>query len=804
MSTEKQCVEIAVPGPARRTFSYTAPTGLESLQPGCRVIVPFGNRKLVGFFIRSSSPPTGIKLKNIIQILDHTSLFNRELFTFLLWMSDYYFANPFDCLTAALPPFLKKAMVPEHSWSVDAYRLVEEKFRRLPRDIAALVRPGQKLTAADLKLVRTSGGTLLRRLISSNLLLLNWPEPTWESKRQLAGYRAAPDQNWDDFFARRRTTLPIFDGIKKRSELIKSGWGDHTIREACKAGLLTMEFSDSPAAMLNFIEAKEAVKELQLNSEQTAALKKIMAKLDSGFSSTLLHGVTGSGKTLVYCHVCREVIKRGRSALVLTPEIALTGSMLSYFRSFFGDEVAVIHSSMTDRERYESWKGINEGRYRVAIGPRSALFAPVVDPGIIIVDEEHDGSYKQDDPSPRFHGRDAAIMRAKMAGIPILLGSASPSFESYQNSRDGRYELISINSRPNGARLPAVNLVDMRRDRLGGDLSYFSHQLKQATDQRQERNEQVILFLNRRGFAPSIQCGDCGHVPTCPQCQVRLTFHKVGKRLSCHYCGHVDTSYNRCEKCRKTDLIFRGAGTQKVEANLPRLFKEIRVLRMDSDVVFGRRKAYDILQSFAKKEATILLGTQMVTKGLDLPEVTLVGVLSGDAGLDMPDFRAKEKAFARLLQVSGRCGRADKPGEVLIQTFNPEDDLITDAARQDYRSFFDREIENRRALHYPPFSRIINFVLSSEDEELLASSTRKFHKNLLHQMEIAKISISVLGPAECPLYFLRKQYRRHLFVKTNQPTKLTRMLTKWETAQPRFGLPASVKIIVDIDPDSMM
>ncbi|MDF1543475.1 MAG: primosomal protein N' [bacterium] len=804
MPEQKQSAEIAVPGPVRRTFSYSIPSGNESLQPGCRIIVPFGNRKLVGFFIRLAPPPSDIKLKNISQILDQTSLFNKELFDFLLWMSDYYFANPYDCLAAALPPLLKKAMTPEYSWSGNAYRLVEQKFKRLPRDIGALVRPGQKLSTSDLKLLRTSGASLFRRIVSSGLLQLNWPEPNWGSKQKLVGYRATTDSDWDDFFARRRNCLPIFDGLKRRSELIEAGWGDHTIREACKAGLLTDEYSDSPATLLQFIEAKEAVKELELNQEQSAAFNKIRNGLDDGFGTTLLHGVTGSGKTLVYCHLCREIIKRDRTALVLTPEIALTGSMLSYFRSFFGDEVAVIHSSMTDRERYESWKGISEGRYRVAIGPRSALFAPIQKPGIIIVDEEHDGSYKQDDPSPRFHGRDAAIMRAKLANIPILLGSASPSFESYHNSREGRYQLISIRNRPSGAKLPAVNLVDMRRDRLGGDLSYFSHQLKQATDKRNQQNEQVILFLNRRGFAPSIQCGECGHVPSCPQCQVTLTFHKVGKRLSCHYCGHVDRSYDRCEKCLKTYLIFRGVGTQKVEENLPRLFKDISVLRMDSDVVFGRRKAYDILQSFASKEATILLGTQMVTKGLDLPEVTLVGVLSGDAGLDLPDFRSKEKAFARLLQVSGRCGRADKPGEVLIQTFNPEDELITDAARQDYDTFFDREIENRRALSYPPFSRIVNFILSSENEEALATAMRKFHQDLLHQIEIAKVSVTLLGPAECPLYYLRKQFRRHLFVKTKQPTKLTRMLTKWETAQPRFGLPASIKIVIDVDPDSMM
>ena len=795
--------DIAVPGPLRRTFSYRIPLALDQIEPGCRVAVPLGNRAVVGFFIKYTSRPSGIRMKSIEQVLDVSSLYSRELFEFLIWMADYYFANPADCLAAALPPLLKRASQPDYFWSDNVYRMAKENFRSLPKEAAAMIHPGGKLSDADRKRLRAISPSLLKRMLDRSVVQPRWTESLEQNRQKLIGYMAEPN-GWDDFFSRRRTSAELFNGVKSRIDLIESGWNDYLIRAAVKAGQLAAQYAESPSGMLEFIEAKEAVEQIELNKEQSRALDLLSTKLNSGYSTTLLHGVTGSGKTVVYCHLVRRLIESSKSALVLTPEIALTGSMLAYFRSFFADQVAVIHSSMTNRERYESWKGIREGRYKVTIGPRSALFAPINDLGLIIVDEEHDGSYKQDDPAPRFHGRDAAIMRGRMAGVPVVLGSASPSMESYHNAREGRYDLLTIKQRPKGAKLPVVRIVDMRKDRIRGDLSYLSHQLKQEIDRRLENDEQSILYLNRRGFAPMILCSECGHIPFCPQCQVRLTFHKVGKRLTCHYCGYINAAYNVCEKCKSADLDLRGVGTQKVEANLPRLFGESRTLRMDSDVAFGRRKAYDILQAFAKKEASILLGTQMVSKGLDLPEVTLVGVLQGDAGLDMPDFRAKEKAFARLLQVSGRCGRADKPGEVLIQTFDPENELITDAARQDYESFFVREIESRRAMHYPPFSRIVNFMLSSDNEGQLSSTMQKFHTDLLYQMELAKITPSVLGPAECPLYFLRGQYRRHLFVKTKQPVKLTKMLTKWEEAQSRFGLPASVKITIDVDPDSMM
>jgi primosomal protein N' (replication factor Y) len=517
-----------------------------------------------------------------------------------------------------------------------------------------------------------------------------------------------------------------------------------------------------------------------------------------------LHGITGSGKTLVYCHLARKVLGQNRGVLVLTPEIALSGTALAYFRGFFGDTVTVIHSAMTGRERLESWTGIRRGKYRVVIGPRSALFAPLENLALVIVDEEHDSSYKQNDPSPRFHGRDAAVMRGKLSKVPILLGSASPSLESYHHARSGRYRLLELTERPSGARLPKVRVINMQQQKLFGDMPYLSFPLKKEVDTRLARDEQVILFLNRRGYAPQLKCADCGFVPRCPRCDVKLTYHRVGRKLSCHYCGHFQQTADSCPACSGHRVLYLGAGTQKVETHLAQLFRSGRVLRFDSDTASGRKNAHQMLREFSERNYNLLLGTQMVTKGLDFPGVSLVGVLSADLGLDLPDFRASEKTFARLLQVAGRSGRGQNPGEVFIQTYYPESEVIRDAAAQDFVSFYKREIESRRTHRFPPFNRLLKFILLSQDRNKLEMSAAEFGDRLRVQTQQTNLRAEILGPAPCPMALLRGNFRRQLFVKTRQPVRFSRMLSAWEDGQPRFGLPTNVKIVIDVDPDDMM
>ncbi|UCC43644.1 MAG: primosomal protein N', partial [Candidatus Zixiibacteriota bacterium] len=467
-------------------------------------------------------------------------------------------------------------------------------------------------------------------------------------------------------------------------------------------------------------------------------------------------------------------------------------------------QVTALHSAMTERERLDSWQGIRSGKYRIVVGPRSALFAPMKNPGLIIVDEEHDGSYKQDDPAPRFHGRDAAIMRAKISRIPILLGSASPSVESYHHARTGRYRLLTLTDRPGAAKLPAVEIVDMRSQKIGGEHTFLSYPLKKHLQRCLSDGDQAILFLNRRGYSPQLKCGDCGHHPICPSCKVALTYHKVGQKLSCHYCGHLRLDYHQCEKCKGIKPVFLGAGTQKIEDQIPLLVDQARTIRFDSDTASGRRRAHRILRAFADRKYNLLLGTQMVTKGLDMKGVSLVGVLSADHGLDMPDFRASEKTFAQLLQVAGRSGRSDRTGHVTIQTYRPDDPVIADAACQDYTAFFDREILSRKEVRFPPFRRLANLTLSGADDRKVLRASEKLRDLLRNACTGSNLEVQIMGPAPCPLHYLRNKYRYHLLVKIIHMVGFARLLAKLEAHQPGFGLPSTVKIEVDIDPVDMM
>jgi primosomal protein N' (replication factor Y) (superfamily II helicase) len=792
--------EIAVLGPMRQTFTYTVPDQWPDLAPGQRVLVPFGRTRKLGFVLGPGQPPAGVTLKHVSEVIDPRACLSPELLSFCRWMADYYFCNPAAVLTAALPPRLKLRRGPQLLWN-------RQEPSALPDSMTHLVTPGRPVSRAAIVKLNKLDQSLLGRLLASGEIVEHWPtESTPGFSSRLVGYRLTRPEIWPEFFKRRRLQPGPFDGVKPRAHLHAAGWTDHLLRHALKSGLLEAVQDEQPPAILDFIDARSDVTNIVPNAEQAAVINDIGSTLGEGFNVHLIHGVTGSGKTLIYCHLAREVLRRGHTVLVLTPEIALTGAILAYFRGFFGDQVTVIHSAMHDQERMAGWLGTRQGRFRVVVGPRSAVFAPLKDIGLIIVDEEHDSSYKQHDPAPRFQGRDAAIMRAKMANVPVVLGSASPSVESYYHATRGRYRLHRLTSRPQGATLPTVRLIDMRppAERLGGRHWFLSYALKRAVEERLSRGEQVILFLNRRGYAPQLKCLQCGRVPECPNCRVKLTYHKSPGKLSCHYCGYVVYRYDRCSHCDSIDLIAVGAGTQRVEETIPTLFEHARAMRLDSDSAAGRARAWTILNDFAQHKGNLLLGTQMVTKGLDLPDVTLVGVLCADMSLDIPDFRASEKAFSRLLQVAGRSGRAAKPGEVFIQTFYPDHPVIADAAAGDYDSFFAREIEARQPLSYPPFSRLIRIVFSSPRKDAVENAANRFAEGLRRQCLSARLRAELMGPAECPMRYLKGQHRRQLIIRTRHSVSVVNLLSQWEHRESRFGLPSSVKVVVDVDPHDMM
>ena len=779
----------------RASYTYSVPPGFGDLSPGQRLLVPFGSKRTVGYYLGPADAPGTIPVKPIIQPIDFCSHFSHELFSLCLWMADYYFANPADCLAAALPVGFKGIQRPVYRWS--------ESPPGLFREIKSLkVTPGRQVSQKDIRSLARSGRHTLRTLIAEGWLVEEWSGTGDRNVQRFAGYRYSQNAAVEPVSGKGKRIEP-FDGVRNRAELKQLGWTDYLIRKATTQKLIEPVAAEEQPA-LQFIKGRPEVASIELNDEQGRVVGVVSAALSGGFKAFLLHGITGSGKTIVYCHLARRVIESGRTVLVLTPEIALSGATLAYLRGFFGDAVTVLHSGMTDRERFLSWQGIMAGKFPIVVGPRSALFAPLGRLGLIIVDEEHDGSYKQDDPSPRFHGRDCAIMRAKLNDIPVLLGSASPSIESYHQANSGRYTLLRLTQRPGSATLPEVRVIDMRSQGTRGDWPFISLPLKQAVEKRLEAKEQTILFLNRRGYSSVLKCGDCGHFPECPSCKLGLTFHKSGQKLVCHYCGFVRTNYDVCEKCLSRSLLFPGAGTQKVEEAVPRLFPGAATIRLDSDSAAGRQNAHRILDAFARREYLILLGTQMVTKGLDMPDVSLVGVLSADAGAELPDFRAAEKTFARLLQVAGRSGRAGKRGEVLIQTYAPESPHITDAARQEYETFFEREIESRRDGEYPPFIRLVNLTLAGPDAEKLEKIAQQFAGELRNEIKNSGMSASVLGPAPCPIYQLKRMFRRHLLVKTRQTSKIVQMLTNWEQREPRFGLPSAVRLTVDVDPIDMM
>lgn len=784
---------VAVSGPFCRTFTYSVRPDLEALSPGQRVIVPFGRRSLIGYYLGPAEPEKGIAIKAIQGALDSTSYVPPDLFALCSWVAEYYLANPADCLSLALPTAIRNRASVRLVWSNSPEDLSDS--------IKQMVRPGKTVKPEELKFLRAKHRLSASSLISRGLVEEVWPSSGETSRPRISGYRLASEEKWGEFIKDRRARPQPFEGERTRADLLALGWTGHLLSVGTKKGVLEAVVKEASDRSFELTQSRSEVQALPLTAAQRSVLERLTGSLSAGFGTFLLHGITGSGKTLVYCHLAQEAVNRGKTVLVLTPEIALAGTMLEYLRGFFGDKIAIIHSAMSERARLESWKALRSGRHPIVVGPRSALFAPIPNLGLIIVDEEHDGSYKQDDPSPRFHGRDAAIVRARLNKIPVLLGSASPSVESYFQAKRGKYTLLELTDRPAGARLPTVRVVDLREDRLGGDLLFMSYALKKEVDRRLAQDEQVILFLNRRGYASMLKCGSCGHVPNCPSCEIHMTYHKAGGgRLACHYCGLVRRDYSVCEKCGGRNFLYLGAGTQKLEESIARLFEHARPLRFDSDAAAGESGAHKMLSDFAAQKYNLLLGTQMVTKGLDLPKVSLVGVLSADHGMDLPDFRASEKTFSRLLQVAGRSGRTERQGEVIIQTYDPENEIIALAARQDYGGFFEREIRVRREHEFPPFSRLVNIEISGKTEEQVSRETTAFRRRLEEIATRSHISIEILGPAPCPHYFVKGEYRRHLLVKSRQTTRLSRMLAEWEIGEARFGLPSSMNIRVDVDP----
>jgi primosomal protein N' (replication factor Y) len=747
-----QLVDVALPVPLARAFSYELPEKLAgAVAPGVRVLCPFGSRRLVGVVIeaREGEPPP--KVRPIESVLEGASL-PPDLLAFLREVSSYYLAPIGEVIRLALPPMDREAS-----------RLLAEP------------------TLFD-KGVRGVGARKVQWIVAKDALSTEEPSLQGQAAAILARVRA--------------------DGAVSLATLEKT-WGNAraAVKKLADKGLVAIEQRDAPADPF-FAEPAPRDQPPEPTPAQADAVAAIVGAIESGTKTTfLLHGVTGSGKTEVYLRAIEAAKRLGRGVIVLVPEIALTPQLVARFRARFGDDVAVIHSGLTPRERFLMWQRLRRGEVEVSIGARSALFAPVKNLGLVVVDEEHDPSFKQEE-GVLYHARDMSILRAHRAGGVCVLGSATPSLESEHLARAGKATKLALPERARAQALPKVEIVDLRRIGAGptGDKR-ISLPLHRAIEQTLEQKKQTILFLNRRGFAPSVRCEACGHMVSCPHCSVALTFHKrAGLVLRCHYCEYQAPMQSRCEKCEAPALGLEGLGTEKLEETLAAAFPSARIARLDRDVASGKN-VEKVLARVRAGEVDILVGTQMVTKGHDLPEVTLVGVINADAALSIPDFRAAERAFQLLVQVAGRAGRGESAGRVLVQTYDPESAALLFAKRHDVAGFIERELVDRRELAYPPFSRMALVRVDSLDENAAREASRRL-ANAARSASKGTQVVDVLGPAPAPLAKLRNRYRWRVMLRSPDRSALRAALLAVHAELSQ--LPREVRALIDVDPVQLL
>lgn len=739
-------IEVAI-GRLARLFHYQLPPAIGSrpIQPGTRLLVPFGPRVAIAYFIRYVETPSVSQTKEVLAVFD--PLLPIPLIKLLQWISEYYCAPIGAVILGALPP-----------------KGQSKTFRRFE-----LTEAGRSVLAP----IRSAAAEEMIRLLSKKA-------STEVSLRRTMG----------------TTNFTTALSLLKRRGWVKSTWevSAPTFKEATPPS--STDRSENP-----FVPDPPH----RLNADQKAAYDALVSALSSLSSSGtapvgtsvpfLLHGVTGSGKTEVYLHLIEEALRQNRGAIVLVPEIGLTPQLVARFQGRFGKTVAALHSGLSPKERYDAWRRIRDRDARIAIGARSALFAPMDHIGVIIIDEEHDPSYKQDE-SVRYHARDAAVVYGKLVGAVVVLGSATPSLESFYNAKTGKYRLLSLPTRVEARPNPSIDIIDLR-EKETWVKPFITQKLHAAIAQRLAHREQVILFVNRRGHTPSLLCGDCGHRWGCAHCSVALTFHKKTKRLLCHYCGFHRPAPAACPTCHGARLLYLGIGTEQLEESIRSLFPAARVLRMDRDTTSRKGVHHRIMTAMEGKEADILIGTQMVAKGHDFPGVTLVGIICADLALNFADFRASERTFQLLSQVAGRSGRGEQRGEVLIQTFQPLHDLFR--VLPDYETFYHLEKQYRAEADYPPFNRVILLLLCHKNESIVAD----WAERLTILMKKNARGVDLLGPAPAQINRLRGEYRYQILLKGNDRTRLKAVLKNGLDVM-QSANPKRVRVIVDVDPQHLL
>ena len=736
-------VEVALPVPVSGTFTYETD---ETIAEGTRVRVPFSGRRLIGWVVGPERAGRTGRVLRIDRVLETDPGISADLLDLCRWIADYYLVPLGVVLRAALP--------------------------------AALSRPGRVPAPRTRRMIR-----ITREL------------PSLAQRDEL--FARAPRQRaaWDVLeSAGGRAAVEHMSG--------PLGFSSGVLRGLVTKGLAVFEdeidprdpFADQP------VDAGAPVTPAPL---QRIAIEHILAAAESAPRPALLFGITGSGKTLVYIEVLDEVVRRrGRGAIVLVPEIALTPQTVARFRARFGNTIAVLHSGLSEGERHDAWRALRSGERRIAIGARSAVFAPVRDLGVIVVDEEHEATYKQSE-APRYHAREVAIMRAHRAGALCVLGSATPALESWHNAMRGKYTLVELGQRVGGGALPPVRIIDLRREReRTRSAVILSGPLVDAIGKRLERREQCILLLNRRGFSSFVQCRACGYVRRCHRCNVSLTYHRARRRLVCHYCFHEEVPPVSCEECGSGDLSFRGVGTEQVEREVAERFPAARVARMDVDTTSGKWAHHEILGRVGAREVDILLGTQMIAKGLDFPDVTLVGVVDADVAMNLPDFRASERTFQLLTQVAGRAGRGPAGGEVIVQSALPDHYAIRCASTHDFRTFAEREIAERAAHGYPPHTRLVNVLVTGSVRDVVERAIHDVAERTAAVIQRdAAGDVEIVGPAPCPIDRLRGRWRWHFLLRATRAAALDAVCRPLLDPPPAG---AGTKLLLDRDPVTLL
>ncbi|MBN2060946.1 MAG: primosomal protein N' [Deltaproteobacteria bacterium] len=806
---------IAVTRPVRETYSYSIP---ESLLPrvkvGSRVLVPFRNQKVIGYVLDITRADTEMELRDIIDILDSEPLFHQGQVRFFQWMADYYF-YPIGCLIqSALPsglnamPFKTGRITSKGLSALNSGPITNEE-RNLLKWIEN--NPGKRLRSPlhrfylmenrgwidiEERRGRKTATSLTRKFVRSCV-----PGAMDESlKKKAVSSRA---RNEKEFLE----TVSANEHIPLNELRSRFSNCDYLVKKWLKAGLIE-KFDMNIARDYSSETLLFSPDMPELTKQQKEVVNLLGRLLDKGsFDVCLLHGVTGSGKTEVYLRAVMRAFENGKQAILMVPEIALASYMEGIFRARLKDRYAIFHSGLSDGERYEKWIKAYRGETDLVIGARSALFAPLPDLGLIIVDEEYDYSFKQEE-NPRYQARDAAVFRARIENAVILLGAGTPSIQSYHNSSTGRYRLLSMPERIEKRPLPEMHIVDMKKvSESSKKENIISPPLEEAIRDTLEKKKQTMLFLNRRGFSRVYLCRACGVPVKCRNCDLTLTLHLKKNRLSCHYCGFSIAPPSVCEKCGHGDMRAFGFGTERLETLLKTRFPDARIARMDRDSTQRKGQTYDILRNFSKGDIDILVGTQMITKGYDFPNVTLVGVIAADLSLDFPDFRAGERTFQLISQVAGRAGRGDMKGRVIIQTFNPDHYAITAALSNDYTAFFLKERDLRELLEYPPFSYLacLRFMgNSSRDTSMMAQRVGREMKAMIDGWPQKGKKINILGPVESPLSRLKGKYRWQILIKSKGTELLHYYLREVEKLSVKSLKKSGVTMVIDVDPYQML